>query len=249
MTELEAKTKIKTAIDSFAKGNLSANGINLFKSIGYNTERQTSLDKPTYKEFEENYVNDNLRFKKDKAAVEEWKYVDVLFQISRSEITLQKNLFDTGRVDDKIIESYLFITIELSKKNYSRTELSSITREVNKLFAMPVMVLFKYENLLTLSIINRRLHKRDESKDVLQKVTLIKDINLDETNRAHIEILFDLSFDELNRRYNFRNFVELDEAWQITLDTKELNNKFFEKISNWFYWAATKVKFLSLIHI
>src|SRR5450759_1571154 len=159
MTELEAKTKIKTAIDSFAKGNLSANGINLFKSIGYNTERQTSLDKPTYKEFEEKYVNDNLRFKKDKAAVEEWKYVDVLFQISRSEITLQKNLFDTGRVDDKIIESYLFITIELSKKNYSRTELSSITREVNKLFAMPVMVLFKYENLLTLSIINRRLHK------------------------------------------------------------------------------------------
>jgi len=35
----------------------------------------------------------------------------------------------------------------------------------------------------------------------------------------------------------------LDAAWQSTLDTKELNNKFFEKISNWFYWAATKVKF------
>jgi len=243
MTELEAKTKIKSSIDSFAKGNLSANGINLFKSLGYNTERQTSLEKPTYNEFAENYVNENLRFKKDKAVVEEWKYVDVLFQLSKSEITSQKNLFDTGRVDDKIIESYLFVTIELSKKNYTRTELSSITREVNKLFAMPVMVLFKYDNLLTLSIINRRLHKRDDSKDVLQKVTLIKDINIEDTNRAHIEILFDLSFDELNRRYNFRNFVELDEAWQITLDTKELNNKFFEKISNWFYWAATKVKF------
>jgi len=243
MNEIDSKQKIKSAIDSFAKGTLSANGINLFNSLGYNTERQTSLDKPTYKEFEENYVNDNLRFKKDKAAVEEWKYVDVLFQLSKGELLNQKSLFDTGRVDDKIIESYLFVTIELSKKNYSRTELSSITREVNKLFAMPVMVLFKYDNLLTLSIINRRLHKRDDSKDVLQKVTLIKDINIDETNRAHIEILFDLSFDELNRRYNFRNFVELEEAWQITLDTKELNNKFFEKISNWFYWAATKVKF------
>lgn len=243
MNEIDSKQNIKSAIDSFAKGTLSANGINLFKSLGYNTERQTSLNKPTYKEFEENYVVNNIRFNSEKALVKEWKYVDLLFQLSKGELLNQKSLFDTGRVDDKIIESYLFITIELSRKNYSRTELSSITREVNKLFAMPVMVLFKYENLLTLSIINRRLHKRDASKDVLQKVTLIKDINIEETNRAHIEILFDLSFDELNRRYNFRNFVELDEAWQITLDTKELNNKFFEKISNWFYWAATKVKF------
>ena len=243
MTEIEIKTRISSTIASFSKGNLSANGINLFKSLGYNTERQTSLDKPTYKEFEEYFVTDNLRFKKDIALVDEWEHVDVLFQLSKGELLSQKSLFDTGRVDDKIIESYLFVTIELSKKSYSRTELSSITREVNKLFAMPAMILFKYDNLLTLSIINRRLHKRDPLKDVLEKVTLIKDINIYQTNRAHIEILFDLSFDELNRRYNFRNFVELDEAWQITLDTKELNNKFFERISNWFYWAATNVKF------
>ena len=38
---------------------------------------------------------------------------------------------------------------------------------------------------------------RDESKDVLEKVTLIKDINILIPHRAHIEILFDLSFDEL----------------------------------------------------
>jgi hypothetical protein len=243
MTEIESKTKIKSAIDSFTKGNLSTNGLNLFQTLGYNTERQTSLEKRTYKEFEENYVNDNFRFRKDRAFVDEWIYIDVLFQLSKNEILKQKSLFDTGKFDNKIIESYLFVAIGLSKINYSRTELSSITREVNKLFPMPVMVLFKYNNLLTLSIINRRPHKRDESKDVLEKVTLIKDINILQTNRSHIEILFDLSYEELNRRYNFKNFVELDEAWQITLDTKELNKKFFEKISNWFYWAATKVRF------
>lgn len=243
MTTIEVKTNIQKALNAFSKGNLTSNSLELFTKLGYNTERQSSLDKPNYKEFEENYVNDNPKFKSDKAKIIEWKYVDLLFQISRSEITLQKNLFDTGRVDNKIIESYLFITIELADKNYSRSDLSSVTREVNKLFPMPVMILFKYDNLLTLSIINRRLHKRDDSKDVLEKVTLIKDINIEETNRAHIEILFDLSFEELSRRYNFRNFVELDAAWQSTLDTKELNNKFFEKISNWFYWAATKVKF------
>ena len=45
-------------------------------------------------------------------------------------------------------------------------------------------------------------------KDVLEKVTLIKDINILETNRAHIEILFDLSFNELSKRYNFKNFAK-----------------------------------------
>ncbi|MDP3442110.1 MAG: hypothetical protein Q8T08_04550, partial [Ignavibacteria bacterium] len=243
MTTIEVKTNIQKALNAFSKGNLTSNSLGLFTKLGYNTERQSSLDTRTYKEFEENYVNDNPKFKSDKAKITEWKYVDLLFQISRSEITLQKSLFDTGRVDNKIIESYLFIAIELSGKNYSRTDLSSVTREVNKLFPMPVMILFKYDDLLTLSIINRRLHKRDDSKDVLEKVTLIKDINIEETNRAHIEILFDLSFEELSKRHNFKNFVELDSAWQSTLDTKELNNKFFEKISNWFYWAATKVKF------
>lgn len=45
-------------------------------------------------------------------------------------------------------------------------------------FPMPVMILFKHGSLLTLSVINRRLHKWDESKDVLEKVTLIKDIRI-----------------------------------------------------------------------
>ena len=37
---------------------------------------------------------------------------------------------------------------------------------------MPVMILFRHGDTLTLSIINRRLHKRDESKDVLEKVKI-----------------------------------------------------------------------------
>ena len=48
---------------------------------------------------------------------------------------------------------------------------------------------------LTFSIINRRLNKKDESKDVLEKVTLIKDIDFAEPHRAHIEILADLSLE------------------------------------------------------
>ena len=73
-----------------------------------------------------------------------------------------------------LIETYLFFVIELKGDHYIRGNLSSITREVNKVFPMPVMILFKHGNTLTLSVINRRLHKRDESKDVLEKVTVNK---------------------------------------------------------------------------
>ena len=53
---------------------------------------------------------------------------------------------------------------------------------------MPAMVIFQHGRLLTFAVIDRRLHKRDESKDVLEKVTLIKDINLGDPHRAHIDI-------------------------------------------------------------
>ena len=108
---------------------------------------------------------------------------------------------------------------------------------------MPVMILFKYENHLTLSVIKRRLHKRDESKDVLEKVTLIKDINIETPHRAHIEILYDLSFDKLQSDFEFRNFVELHSAWQKTLDSSELNKRFYKELANWYFWAVDTVEF------
>ena len=87
-------------------------------------------------------------------------------------------LFGTEKVNDTLIETYLFFAIELSGANYTRTILSSITRQINKVFPMPVMILFKYNGLITLSVIGRRINKKDENKDILKKVTLIKDISI-----------------------------------------------------------------------
>ncbi|MCF6150070.1 MAG: hypothetical protein E3K37_15585 [Candidatus Kuenenia sp.] len=216
------------------------------------------MEKPSYTTFKDAFVNNHSRFDEDRALVREWKYVDLLFQLSKEEISGQLSLFDTRQVNSTVIETYLFFAIELAKEHYSRTELSHITREVNRLFPMPVMILFKHGFSLTLSVINRRLHKRDESKDVLEKVTLIKDICISHagggvrrtgvedgvvTHCAHIEILFDLSFDELKIKHKFTNFVELHNAWQNTLDTKELNKRFFKEIANWYFRAIQEVEF------
>ncbi|MBI5185417.1 MAG: Eco57I restriction-modification methylase domain-containing protein [Nitrospinae bacterium] len=238
-----SKEQIQSALQRFAQGNLSENALNLFKTLGYNTERQAPLDKPTYSAFKESFVDAQSKFNEDKALVKDWETVDLLFQLSKEEVLKQTDLFDTRRVDNAVIESYLFFAIELAKPQYTRAELCHITREVNRLFRMPVMLLFKHGESLTLSVINRRLHKRDENRDVLKKVTLIKDIRTEKPHRAHIDIFFDLSFDELKRKVGFSNFVELHHAWQKTLDTKELNKSFYQKLFYWYLWAVKDVKF------
>lgn len=237
------KHALTTTLQSFKNGNLTDCALSLFQTLCYNTSRQAPLSNPTYAEFYDSYAVHSPRFREDKAYADQWEYVDLLFQLSADELRSQLSIFDTTRVDDTIIESYLFFVIGLSESTYTRTSLSQITREVNKLFPMPVMILFKHGNNLSLAVIDRRIHKKDEQKDVLKKVTLIKDIQTENTHRAHLEILTDLSFPELASQYTITNFVELHNAWQKTLDTKELNNRFFKELSNWYFWAMQVVSF------
>jgi adenine-specific DNA-methyltransferase len=105
------------------------------------------------------------------------------------------------------------------------------------------MLLFKHGDTLTLAVINRRLSKRDESKDVLEKVTLIKDIRFAAPHRAHVEILADLAFDELRQQHGFTNFIELHAAWRKTLDIQELNKRFYQQLQHWYFWALGHARF------
>ncbi|MGQ3685070.1 MAG: hypothetical protein ACUBOA_08740 [Candidatus Loosdrechtia sp.] len=57
----DIKQKIKEAIRQFNHGNLSENALNLFQILGYNTERRAPL-------------------------VKDWKYVDLLFQLSKVQL-------------------------------------------------------------------------------------------------------------------------------------------------------------------
>src|SRR3972149_9891326 len=128
MTAAELKRKIDQSIQAFSQGNLTANALQLFQTLGYNTERQAPLDAPTYNSFKESWIDIQSKFNENKALVAEWKYVDLLFQLSKEEILKQTPLFDTKQVDNAAIESYLFFTIKLSEPHYSRTKLSHITR-------------------------------------------------------------------------------------------------------------------------
>ncbi|MEI7788128.1 MAG: hypothetical protein WCI23_05725 [Chlorobiaceae bacterium] len=75
--------------------------------------------------------------------VNDWKQIDLLFQLTVDEMISQQILFDTRQVNQTIMESYLFFAIELKEQEYSRTALSQITREIKRVFDMPVMLLLK----------------------------------------------------------------------------------------------------------
>lgn len=228
----QTKQRIQQALQPFAYGDLRAHSLRLLETLGYQSERQLALD-PAPAAFLAAFDTGN--FRPDRALFDQWTAVHLLCQITDADIRQANQLIlldSAGKtIDNAIIESYLFMAIDLRSAGYTRTQLAHITREVNRLFAMPALILFRHGDTLTLSIINRRLHKREQSKDVLEKVTLIKDIRIANPHRAHLEILFDLSLDELHRVHRFSNFVELHKAWQKVLDTSELNKSFYQKIA------------------
>src|SRR5574344_1746016 len=187
MTDKELKLAIQQAIIDFSKSPVYQASIGLFKTLGYNTERQNPLPNKSYDDFKDSFLGTDSPFNEEKACVKDWKSIDLLFQLTADEVSSQSSLFNTKQVDNTIIETYLFFSIELSKSEYNRTQLAQITREINKVFPMPVLIVFKHGESITLSVINRRLNKKDAQKDVLEKVTVIKDISTSSPHRAHIE--------------------------------------------------------------
>jgi adenine-specific DNA-methyltransferase len=236
MNALQSKEQIRESLAGFGGNNLKAAAIGLLNTLGYRSEKKLDLIPNTAANFLAEFDKDG-KADAAKALLPQWKSVEFLFQLSDDEIGNHLP-FSTGKVDNSIIESYIFLAIDLAETAYTRTRLATATREINKLFPMPAMVLFRHGPTLTLAIIDRELNKRESSRDVLRKVTLIKDIRWAEPLRAHIDILHDLTILNLFEEFRFRNFVELHRAWAKKLNNSSLNKQFYREITDWYFWAV-----------
>ena len=251
----QLKEGIQTTLADFTRNPLPLAARKLFTVLGYTSERdERTLRITDVDEFfawlDSGHRLSILSDKDKKALISACEDLTFLLQLTDEEIgaiigAAQSGLFGSDTtVDGSRIESYLVFAVELSSNApRSRTELARIVRLINKPLPMPALILFRHGDTLTLGVINRRLHKRAQDRDVLEKVTLIKDVVFAKPHRAHIEILFDLSFSSLYEQYQPSNFVALHTAWQKTLDTSELNKKFYRELSNWYFWAIKNVEF------
>jgi len=236
-----------TGILNTIKGDdLCQSAQSFWNCLGYESKRRLHKQDYTFDEYISTF-SEIHQIKPDKALSNHWNRFCILFQLTGQELGdakyIQMNCIADREYGKNDYNSYLFAAIDLTKDHCNRTELANLTREINRCFAMPLILLIKHGSSITISVIYRRISKQDRNKDVLDKVTLIKDINLTRPHRAHLEILYDLSFPALAQTHDIHGFADLHRAWEMTLDLKELNRKFYRELSNWFFWAVSQVEF------
>lgn len=148
--------------------------------------------------------------------------VHLLFQFTADQLKTQNALF-AARPDRDLYDAFVFLALDLRDGSYSRSDLAALARQFNQPFASPVIVLFRHGDTLSLASVARRQNKTDADKHVLQKVSLLKEIRLENPHRAHLDILGELE----NAKASAHNWAEFLASWNRVLDISELNRKFY----------------------
>ena len=141
MTDL--KHQIENSLAGFKGKDLKQAAIAFLNTLGYRSEKVLDLNN-TPEAFSAQFDRRDRPLRKDKALFGQWKSVEFLFQITDEEVQnagMQATLRFNSEYDSKNYQSYLFLALDLKKDHYTRTDLSTITREVNRLFDMPAMLL------------------------------------------------------------------------------------------------------------
>lgn len=248
----DIRPKILSSLAGFATRPLSTAAREFFQALGYTSDRTLPINSL-----------DQLRETLDKggyltetnALLSRWRSVHLLFQLTQSEINAstkgQLTLGFTPPWEIKDIRSYVFFAVDLTigvdSETATRGQMSNITRALNRLVPMPVLVLFRLRDTISLAIINRRKNLRDGTRDVLTRVSLIRNISILQPHRAHLDLLERFSLHRL-REENVRlsTFSDLDNAWQKLLSTQELNKSFYRNLVDWFTWATGEIKLARL---
>ena len=196
----------------------------------------------------------------------ETRSVRILFQLTGAEIaatnTEQQALFDTDAAasfDTGNARSFLFAAVELRGATYPRGRYAALTRELNRRFPVPMVVLFRTAGAdaadadaadtgrVTLAFVRRRPNRQHPDRDVVGSVALVREIDPVSPHRAHLDILADLSLPArlrwLDTHGKPRNFDGLLAAWLAALDTEALNRRFYRELFAWFERASAAARF------
>lgn len=246
----ELRYVIQAALAAFQKKPLSEAATGLLAVLGYSSDKVADFSaKPTaFIDDIEEATSATVPIQRKKIHLDMWRECAFLFQLTNDEIPSlaigQQTLVADTAVQRNQIESFVFLAIALEGDDWSRTDLATITRELNKRFPMPAIVLFRHGNLLSLSVIDRRLNKRDSSRDVIEsRISVIKDIRYCSPHSAHIHILSALAIQNLGEKHRPTNFSELYKAWINALSIQALNKNFYTDLFYWYLYAVKKVQF------
>lgn len=232
--------QLRDAATALAAGNLETTVSQLLGAIGYASPKTLAIDSSPA-----NFIAElNIDPAKLTESLPRIAAIHFLFQLTGDELpALSRNTApQTGAAFQRgAIDSFVFLAVDLDDGAWSRRELVTIVREINRGFAMPAIILFRHGGKATLAVIDRRTNRRDPSRDVVGgRISLVKDIDLASPHRAHVEILADLSLAAIARKKAPADFRDLYDRWIETLSAAELNKRFYAELADWFAWASTK---------
>ena len=169
---IELRKNIEILIQKFNSNKLFDSSIDFFKVLNYPLDTIQEESNYTLEDFLE-ITGHSGENRLQNYGIQN---IEILFSLSEDEMSKKIGNFFAGKVENTVIEAYLFLAVRLDRNVYSKTELVNISKGINKLLNSPAFILFTYNDKITLSVTDRRLNLKDEDKDVLEKTTLIKDI-------------------------------------------------------------------------
>jgi adenine-specific DNA-methyltransferase len=247
MSDFVSKQAIASSLAGFTTKPLPNAARDFFATLGYRSDRTFfvgSVDR-FCGEFDR-----EGRLAHPSALKDQWKSIQLLFQLTDQELSRQNPLFKDVSIHPGLFQSYIFFALELSGSDYARSKLTGIARQLNRVFPMPVLLLIRHGDstgapVLSIAVINRRRNKLQADKDVLEKATLIRDISLSEPHRGHLDILASLALPNLvhPQKKPITDFDTLHAAWEQIFNVELLNERFYRELANWYFWALPQVEF------
>lgn len=176
---------------------------------------------------------------------------------------LMDDVYFVGMVDDATFEGNKSLDAEKIKSDYdgilifgvtlknrpngllpTRSQLAEISRAFNREFYYtPVVVVFKYGNYLAFANTERLKYKQEwREGEKAGKVSLLRDIHIEKPHSGHERILAELQIPTTGTK-KVDSFAKLYAYWQEVFSVSLLNKKFYQELSNWYFWATQHVTF------
>jgi len=176
---------------------------------------------------------------------------------------LMDDVYFVGMVDDAAFEGNKSLDAEKIKSDYdgilifgvtlkerpnrllpTRSQLAEISRAFNREFYYtPVVVVFKYGNHLAFANTERLKYKQEwREGEKAGKVSLLRDIKIDDPHSGHERILAELQI-PITGNKKVDSFAKLYAYWQEVFSVSLLNKKFYQELSNWYFWATQHIAF------
>lgn len=180
---------------------------------------------------------------------------------------LVDDVYFVGMIDDAAFEDNKSLDVHQIKSDYdgvlvfgitlnqrpndllpTRSQLAEISRAFNREFYYtPVVLVFKYKDnqadYLAFANTERLQYKQAwREGEKAGKVSLLRDINIAKPHRGHEDIIDQLRIPTTGTKA-VDTFAKLYTYWQEVFSVNVLNKKFYQELSNWYFWAVKHVTF------